>query len=515
MPSLKRIALIAALAASALPAAAGASTVTVEGDKIAIRGAGTESNYFLLSITERSEKPGVKLLQIADNAAPTYPQGVCEQFEYDPDRVYCPVPAGGVIVEGGEGNDTLSLFSDWDPNVPAKLYGGPGKDNLQDQYNLAGVKQYLDGGAGDDVLKGYVGSDVLIGGDGNDELNGGEGDDELRGGAGNDLMYGDLYGQDWGADILDGGEGFDTGDAWYIPTSDANNPPVHITQDGKADDGRDGENDNVTSVEKLETNAPSGTFNGTEGDDEIVTRSQDHSRELNGLGGNDKLEGGYGTEKIDGGAGADAINGGYGHDTITGGPGADVINGDGGSYCSWYGSCNVPFGNDTIYARDGEVDQIECGVGEDTVEADANDVVAESCEKVDKAGGSGGGSGGGTGNGGGGAGGGGGGSAADDAAAQSLAFTVVGKRSLRSGMAFRVTCAAACEVSGDLLHKGKKVGTGRKTSLGGGQTKVTVKLTKAGKKKLRRLKKASLTLKVTVKQQAGNTAFSRTLGFKR
>lgn len=496
------VGLTASLAAWAAPAQA--STVTVEGDKIAIRGTGTESNYFLLSITERYEKPGVKLLQIADNAAPAFPADVCEQFEYDPDRVYCPVPAGGVIVEGGEGNDSISLFSDWDPNVPAKLYGGGGKDNIQDQYNLAGVKQLLDGGPGDDVLKGYVGEDVLIGGDGNDELNGGDGNDEIRGGAGNDLMYGDMYGVDWGADILDGGEGFDTGDAWYIPTSDANNTPVHITQDGVADDGRAGEMDNVTSVEKLETNAPSGTFNGTPGNDEIVTRSQDDTRVLNGLAGDDKIEGGYGMEKIDGGAGADQINGGYGHDTIVGGPGPDVINGDGGSYCSWYGSCNVPFGNDTIDSRDGEVDQVECGVGEDNVTADANDVVAASCEKVDKGGGGdkGGDKGGDTGG--------------DDKAAESLGFTVVGKRSLKSGTGFRVNCASACTVGGQLLYKGKVVGKGAKTSLAAGMTKVAVKLTKAGRKKLKKARKASLVLKVSVKDASGKTiSFSRTLAFKR
>src|SRR5688500_8280294 len=60
----------AAVAAGAAPAAQ-ASTVTAEGDKIAVRGAGTESNYFLLSITEFWGDPGVKWLQISDEAAIT------------------------------------------------------------------------------------------------------------------------------------------------------------------------------------------------------------------------------------------------------------------------------------------------------------------------------------------------------------------------------------------------------------------------------------------------------------
>jgi hypothetical protein len=496
-----------ALAACAAAPAAQATTVSMEGDKLAVRGSGTESNYLLLSVGAPYGVSG-KLIQISDQVAVTYDSGICQGGgEYD-DRVYCQIPAGGLILDGGEGNDHLSLFSDFDPNIPATLLGGGGKDKLEDQYNLAGAPRTLDGGPGDDILNAYVGDDVLLGGDGNDELDGGDGNDELRGGAGNDLMYGDRYKEDWGADILDGGPGFDTGDAWYIPSSSANNPPVHITQDGKADDGRAGENDNVTSIEKLETNAPSGTFNGTDGDDEIVTRSQDNTRVLNGLGGNDKLEGGYGTEQIDGGAGADAINGGYGHDTIVGGPGPDVINGDGGNYCGWY-TCSVPFGNDTIKARDGEVDQIECGVGEDNVEADAIDVVAASCEKVDKTGGTGGdkpgpgaekpgGSGG-----------------DNAAAAASFAFKLAGKSSLRSGTAFTVNCAAACEVRGQLLYKGKAVGSGRKTALAAGSVKVGVKLSKAGKRKLKRLKKAKLTLKVSIKDAAGTKTFSQTVGFKK
>ncbi len=492
-----------ALAACAAAPAAQASTVTVEGDKIAIRGTGTESNYFLISVSEFYDSPGVKWLQISDQVAITYPGDVCRLGgEYD-DRVYCPIPSGGIIVDGGEGNDRLSLFSDFDPNIPAQLFGGGGKDKLEDQYNAAGAPRSLDGGAGDDILYGYVGNDVLIGGDGNDELDGGDGSDELRGGAGNDLMYGDRYKEDWGADILDGGPGFDTGDVWYIPSSSSNNPPVHITQDGKADDGRAGENDNVTSIEKLETNAPSGTFNGTDGDDEIITRSQDNTRVLNGLAGNDKLEGGYGTEEIDGGAGDDAISGGYGHDTIVGGPGKDVINGDGGNYCGWY-TCSVPFGNDTIKARDGEVDQIECGVGEDNVEADTIDVVAASCEKVDKAGGTtpGGDKGGDKGQGGG------------DGAA--VGFKLAGKASLRSGTAFTVNCAGACEVRGQLLYKGKAVGSGKKTALAAGAVKVGVKLSKAGKKRVKRLKKAKLTLKVTIKDAAGKTTeFSQAVSFKK
>ena len=42
-------------------------------------------------------------------------------------------------------------------------------------------------------------------------------------------------------------------------------------------------------------------------------------------------------------------------------------------------------GNDTIEARDGEIDSITCGIGTDRVVADAADVVDASCETVERA----------------------------------------------------------------------------------------------------------------------------------
>jgi hypothetical protein len=505
------IMIAAALTAAVLAPAASASTVAIEDGVVVVRGTGTESNYFLISIEQRDDLGGPRMqISDSDNVI-SYPEGPCAKVEYD-ERVYCTFTSKGVRVEAGAGNDFVSMWSDWDSALPVTVYGGEGKDKIQDQsYNEAAVnvKKYFDGGPGDDVINGYNGEDVLIGGDGNDDLDGGAGVDELRGGEGNDHLWGDHYELEWAGDILDGGPGTDEGDEWNIPSED-NNPPVTITQDGIANDGRAGENDNVISIEKIHSGAPSGTFNGTPGNDDVYITSRDDKRVINTFEGDDKIEGGYGTEIIDGGAGADAINGGYGHDTITGGPGPDVINGDGGAYCGYY-TCSVPFGNDTIYARDGEVDQIECGVGEDTVVADAADVVSESCEKVDRGAGAGG-SGGGAGAGGGaGSGAGGGG-----AAAAAVAFKLVGKASVKSGAAFSIVCASACEVRATLAYKGKVVGSGRKTALAAGTVKVPVKLSAKGKRALKRVKKAKLTLRVTIKDAAGKTTtFSTAITMKK
>ena len=45
---------------------------------------------------------------------------------------------------------------------------------------------------------------------------------------------------------------------------------------------------------------------------------------LDGGGGNDTLNGGDGSDKLDGGAGNDAMNGGAGNDTMSGGAGNDT-----------------------------------------------------------------------------------------------------------------------------------------------------------------------------------------------
>ncbi len=110
---------------------------------------------------------------------------------------------------------------------------------------------------------------------------------------------------------------------------------------------------------------------------------------LTGRGGDDRLITGDGADKLDGGAGNDYLDGGFGDDVLVGGPGRDTINGDiAGGDCGpiW---CKLPYGNDTIDARDGEIDSIICGAGADTVNADANDVVSPDCETVNRSGGAG------------------------------------------------------------------------------------------------------------------------------
>jgi hypothetical protein len=80
------------------------------------------------------------------------------------------------------------------------VFGGDGNDTIR----LAGairISAWLDGGAGDDILKGAKGNDVLEGGEGNDQLQGAQGQDILVGGLGADSLNGGP-----GQDILIGGQ---------------------------------------------------------------------------------------------------------------------------------------------------------------------------------------------------------------------------------------------------------------------------------------------------------------------
>ena len=122
-------------------------------------------------------------------------------------------------------------------------------------------------------------------------------------------------------------------------------------------------------VADLDAGDGNDTINGSYGNDV-----------LRGGAGNDTLRGIAGDDQIDGGAGDDTIHGGADNDTVIGGPGRDSINGDGDYSGTTLG------GNDTIQARDGEIDQVACGYGADSAVLDANDVVdlVTDCEAVDQ-----------------------------------------------------------------------------------------------------------------------------------
>jgi Ca2+-binding RTX toxin-like protein len=193
----------------------------------------------------------------------------------------------------------------------------------------------IDGGPGNERLRGTNAADIINGNDGNDRIFARRGPDELNGGNGRDRLFG---GQ--GDDKSTGGEGRDR---------------IH----------------------------------GGAGND---TSSGDAGRDfMSGGTGDDAQDGGAGNDVIFANVGQDTSTGGDGNDVlwamarkdVAAGPGVDQVGDtlDGGN------------GNDRFRTRDGEVDRITCGPGDhDRAFLDQVDVITDataenpngSCERVER-----------------------------------------------------------------------------------------------------------------------------------
>ena len=123
--------------------------------------------------------------------------------------------AGGLgndVLDGGASNDTASYAAAAGPITADLSLGtatGEGADTL---LNL----EHVTGSAFNDTITGNTLNNALVGNAGNDTIHGGLGNDTLTGGTGTDQLFGD-GGHDtvkWDiADLIDGGDGFDTLDA--------------------------------------------------------------------------------------------------------------------------------------------------------------------------------------------------------------------------------------------------------------------------------------------------------------
>lgn len=468
-----KLPLLAATAVALLaPAAAQAGTLSYEGDTLVFRASPGVQDSPMLGKDEAG------MLTIYEENLALAPGCTADH------QAHCPMPAR-VRLELGDGDDWNSFTSDYPKNLPVTVLGGDGKDQLQ-TYNADYAT--LDGGAGPDILKGWQSNDTLYGGAGDDEINASGGNDHVEGGDGNDTLSPDtFYGP--GNDYVDGGAGIDTVDDWSIPDADYH-PPVAVSMDGLANDGRlsAGEADNVINVEKI-TSSVSGTWSGSAGDDEfrVWANVDEGNSTLLGNGGNDKLTTGDYSDTLDGGPGNDVINGGFGNDTLTGGPGQDTIQADATSAsCGWYSyTCKIPFGNDVVNSRDGEVDNVDCGVGQDTAVVDTIDVVA-NCETVQGAAPT----------------------PAPQPGGQDKAGPKVSYKLKGTKLTLTVPCAGACKVKATLVVKKKTVGKASKTLLKAGDAKLTVKFKK-------QRKSVNATLKVTVEGADGKASTTKTVKLKK
>jgi len=431
-------------------------------------------------------------LSISDSGPIAYDDPRCEPTGLE-SVITCEMPAG-VRADMGGGDD---WWGSPDEELPAGftlvVTGGEGNDQV-DGWSRPDT---LSGGPGNDILRGYAGADTLDGGDGDDEVLGGKDADTLMGGAGNDTLTGDGFNARPAADVIDGGAGVDEIESDWAEDVTANQPPLSVTLAGGADDGRPGEGDDVRNVEHLNL-FQAGTYTGTDGPDHIeVNQVATASSTIRGGGGDDVLQASDAADTLEGGAGADDIDGGFGDDQIIGGPGRDKLHGDhpGGDCGPVY--CKLPFGNDTIDARDGEVDSVDCGAGTDTVHADAVDVVAPDCETVERGAAPGPQSGGGGGAGGGG----------------TLAVSAGGARlakALGRGLALRVAVPGPGRLKAVARRGGRKVATGTAKAAGAGRATVRLRFPAKARRALRGAKRVKLAVRVTF-TPAGGTAATGTM----
>jgi Ca2+-binding RTX toxin-like protein len=275
-----------------------------------------------------------------------------------------------VDVEGLGGNDTI--------------------DASQQQAQPATL--VLDGGAGDDTIRGSQGPDTILGGDGNDSVDGGRGTDTALLGAGDDTF---AWNPGDGSDTIEGQNGTDTlqfngaNIAERIDLS-ANGNRLRFTRDiaNVTEDAHGVENVVFTArggADTVTVNDLSGTdvdhvtvdegtpdgatdhviVNGTAGNDvvhvagnsdevdvtglaadvSILTPEATDALTVAGLGGDDAivasglttpsmaltLDGGAGNDVLVGGDGDDTLLGGAGDDVLTGGPGLDTLDGGTGN----------------------------------------------------------------------------------------------------------------------------------------------------------------------------------------
>jgi Ca2+-binding RTX toxin-like protein len=520
----------AAIVVAGASVASAAITLREDGASIVLEDASL-SNDTLLSFTA----PDTYTVQNRDGSGfgiLLYSGGVCHFSPTDNDAAECPASAfNDIKATYGGGNDSFRFYGSCIPTTTINLGEGTngftGEDctgatatvtggSGQETFNGGEAAETFFGGGGDDELKAYGGDDEIHGGEGNDVLDGGTGNDGLFGDGGSDQIAGragndtenggpgdDKMGQsdaycctedkDSGADDVRGGDGADS------LTLEDHEGGMAISLDDAANDGSSGEGDNIHSdLERVYGTSANDVFIGTSNADDFSGNSGND--EIHGGGGGDLLTGDSGDDTLFGDAGDDKVQGREGADVVDGGSGRDQLYGDRDS-CTY--SCT--YDPDQIFARDGELDTVDCGGGADRAQVDGLDVVA-FCTSVDRQNlpGAGGGGGGPS-----------GGSNPGTALALQVGASIKLKALLKKGLVVRLKCARACKVAGTLSYKGKKLGSGRKTLAKAGKVKFAVRIGKKARAKVRRLRGKKLTLRVKVTSAGKTTTLTRKVKLKR
>ncbi|CAN5448336.1 calcium-binding protein [soil metagenome] len=239
------------------------------------------------------------------------------------------------------------------------LNGGIGEivDMFRDKF------EHYTGGAGDDRYQVFdenenSTSDVLEGGGGNDTLDAYNGNDTSRGNAGNDVII--VRNGDKLVDpnivftgVIDGGSGIDTYQ-FFDHTTEILGSKIDLNKTGFQDTNHGKQK--ITNIENVDGSGFS------DGDNFIGNGVNNILRGAGGIGGvfddNDKLDGRGGNDQLFGEEGEDQLLGGDGNDKVDGGTRSDLIKGEDG--------------NDQLKGGDG-ADNIQGGNGNDRLDGGGNE----------------------------------------------------------------------------------------------------------------------------------------------
>jgi hypothetical protein len=292
---------------------------------VTYRAAPGEANRLVVSAA-----PDGRTWTFRDAGAPVQPGSGCAVGADG--AIACTAPSTGpgpltsyVVIDLGDGSDV--------GDVSASRFGGAFD---------------LDAGPGDDVVRvrsGYISASM------------GPGDDTARADAGGGL----------GVRGGPGADAFDAGPRARLQVMYGDSATaVHVTTDGRANDGAPGEGDNVSPY--------AGMINGSGHDDVLDARAARTPVSIYGENGDDRafasprgglLEGGFGDDVLRGGRGPDHLYGDQGDDELIGGPGDDRMSGERGHDLLVGGPGRDTFiidedGRDTVHARDRTQDRVIC-----------------------------------------------------------------------------------------------------------------------------------------------------------
>jgi hypothetical protein len=373
--------LTAALAACALPASASAAQLSFHDGELRYDGLSESNTLSLRHVAGAmivSDPSGV-----SNRGLPSAPPGERPCAQVDRQTMRCPVPRR-VFADMDEGDDTVGPIN---THLPVIIHGGPGDDT----YEAGSPSSFLTnvefvGGADVDTAS-YAGSGGSGGGRGVRIVNDGQPNDgrlgldtdnigrdveRLTGSPFADEITVDVDGGSCCARTVTGGQGDDV-----LRAGSSGSGGTVIFAMGSAPDGADKIIGGRTqsSVRYSSRTRPVNVTLNFGGADDGEAGERDEI-----IGGNEQVIGGRAGDTLRAPAGSTAshnILGSGGDDQIDGSDGADTLSGDGGG-----DTIRAFGGEDRIFAKDGEVDTVECGSDFDrVVDRDANDDL-DDCESL-------------------------------------------------------------------------------------------------------------------------------------